>query len=160
MLRTSLSVKWDLSFSCSGVRYKVFSSEIQKSKTASWKRSPLEFLGKGQHNISHLFTIFGPIALCPMHTKNVAHGIQVLVNYEDFHRSHLEGLECILNTKAVLPRVLADLIKVPPFGERKTSAKKKIYHSKSLSYVAKHLFFKWSSRLTHLWASSPGWTWH
>lgn len=27
---TSLSVKWDLSFSCSGVKYKVFSSEKQK----------------------------------------------------------------------------------------------------------------------------------
>lgn len=64
LLLTSLSVKWDLSFSCSGVRYKVFSSEIQKSKR-HYEKHHTSLLA-----IAHtsLLTIFCPIALCPMHT--------------------------------------------------------------------------------------------
>lgn len=63
---TSLSVKWDLSFSCSGVKYKIFSSII----TRCWALN--HFIGSlfrnSSRGICRFFTILSSVAFCSMHT--------------------------------------------------------------------------------------------
>ena len=44
--------------------------------------------------------------------ENVALNVQVLPANQDFHAAQLEGLQRVLDTEAVLARVLANLVKV------------------------------------------------
>lgn len=60
----------------------------------------------------HVCTVFGPASLCSVTAQYVAHGVQVLVDDQNLHGSHLQSFKCVIDSETVLPRVLTDLVKV------------------------------------------------
>lgn len=78
-------------------------------------------------------TVLCSNALGPVQAKDVTHGVQVLIDDEDLHSSHLQGFECVLHPKTVLPRVLTDLIKVPPCSQRENEGGDKGSNKKRMS---------------------------
>lgn len=59
-----------------------------------------------------------------MDSQDVSHSVQVLKHNKNLHSSHLQGFEGVLHAIAVLPCVLADLIKIPPFRGNKQECEK------------------------------------
>lgn len=73
--------------------------------------------------LSKVTILWAVVLLCPVDSQDVSHGVQVLVDDEDLYGAHLQGLQGVLHAKAVLPRVLADLVEIPPCGTGETGVR-------------------------------------